>query len=118
MRPPLEIAPARFEATVYEVQLPENRVAEFEAPALEAKAGTPQDLTKALGEFGKTRVLYKIDQTVNLYGENIVLGASEPMITGTRMMNTGSSVNTITYQHVGLIVSFAAQTKNGAHSRT
>ncbi|MCX6904442.1 MAG: hypothetical protein NTW03_13365 [Verrucomicrobia bacterium] len=105
--PPTEVAPARFEATVYEVEVPETRIAELEAPALEAKAGTPQDLAKALAEFGKARVLYKIDQPVNLCGENITLGTREPMITGSRRTETGTTINTITYQEVGLIVNLA-----------
>jgi len=108
LRPPTEMAPARFEVTVYEVQVPENRLAELEAPALEAKATTAQDLAKALGEFGKTKVLYMIDQTVNLYGESIMLSTSEPMVTGTSRMGPGPAINSITYQQAGLVVNLAA----------
>jgi beta-lactamase regulating signal transducer with metallopeptidase domain len=106
--PPADIAPARFEATVFEVQVPENRVAELDAQALESKAGTAQDLAKALGEFGKTKVLYKVDQSVNLYGENITLGSSEPMVTSTRMDSAGNAINSITYQQVGLLINISA----------
>jgi len=108
LRPPTAVAPAHFEVTVYEVLVPEARIAELEALALEAKAATAQELAKALGEFGQTKVLYRIDQTVNLYGENITLGSNEPMVTGVRRQEPGSTINTITYQHVGLIVSLAA----------
>ena len=107
-RPPTEIAPARFEATVYEVQVPENRILDFDAQTLEAKAGTAQSLAKALAEFGPTKVLYKIDQSVNLFGEGITLGSSQPMVTGTRMMGAGQAVNSITYQQVGLMVNLSA----------
>ncbi len=107
-RPPAEVAPARFEVAVYEVQVPEGRVADLEAQRLEAKAATPQELAGALQEFGKTRVLYKIDQTVNLYGESIVLTSNEPMVTGSRQMDSGSAINTITYQQVGLTVNLSA----------
>jgi hypothetical protein len=108
LRPPSEVAPARFEASVYEVRVPEARLAELEAPALEARAATTQDLAKALGEFGEARLLYKLDQTVNLYGENIVIGSREPMVTGSRRMDSGPAINTISYQEVGLIVTLAA----------
>jgi hypothetical protein len=107
-RPPTDVAPARFEATVYEVQVPENRIADLDARALEAKAATSETLAKALADLGKTRVLNKIDQTVNLYGESIMLGTSEPMVTNTRMTASGQSLNSVTYQQVGLIVNFAA----------
>ncbi len=107
-RPPAEVAPARFEATVFEVEVPEARIVELDAKALEAKAATAQDLAKALAEFGKTKVLHKIDQTVNLYGESILLGTHEPMITGTRQMESGRGFNSVTYQEVGLVVNFAA----------
>jgi hypothetical protein len=107
-RPPTDVAPARFEAAVYEVQVAENRIVDLEAEALETKAVTLQDLAKALQDFGKTKLLYKIDQTVNLYGENIMLGTREPMVTGTRKTDTGGAINTITYQEVGLIVNLSA----------
>jgi len=107
-QPPIEIAPARFEATVYEVQVPEQRIADLDAQALEAKAPTAQDLAKALAEFGKVKVLYKIDQTVNLYGESIMLSTSEPMVTGTHGRESGPSMNSITYMEAGLIVNLSA----------
>lgn len=78
--PPTELAPARFEAIVYEVQVPRNRIADLDAQTLEASAATPQSLLKALGEFGETRILYKINQPVNLYVESIVLKSTEPII--------------------------------------
>jgi len=105
---PGQIAPARLEVTVFELQVPEDRIADLDAQALEAKAATAQDLAKALAEFGKTRVLYKIDQTVNLYDESIMLGTSEPMVTGSMGRNSGPSINSITYQDTGLIVHLSA----------
>ncbi len=107
-RPPTSVAPARFEATVYEVQVPSNRIADVDARALEAKAATPQDLAVALAAIGGTKVLYKIDQSVNLYGERIMLGTSEPMVTGSRVMSGGQTINSISYQQVGLMVDLSA----------
>jgi hypothetical protein len=100
MRPPTEVAPARFEATVFEVQIPENRIADLDAQSLENQAGTAQSLVKALAEFGPTKTLYKVDQTVNLFGESITLGTSQPMVTGTRMTDSGQVNNSITYCRV------------------
>jgi hypothetical protein len=90
---PTEAAPARFEATVYEVRAAEDRIASLDARALEAKAGTAQALTKALAEFGQTKVLYKVDQTVNLFGDRIALTDNEPMVTGPRIRNVGLRID-------------------------
>jgi hypothetical protein len=106
--PPTELAPARFEATVYEVQVPEPRVGDLDALALEAKATTAQELAKALEDFGKARVLYKIDQTVNLHGESIMLGTSVPVVTASRRLESGPAMNSITYQDAGLMVNLSA----------
>lgn len=105
---PFDVAAARFEVTVYEVQMPEDRIDDLDAQALEIKAATSQELTKALAKYGKTKVLYKIDQTVNLYGEHIMLNTSEPMITGSQMAGSGGFINSVTYQQVGLIVNLSA----------
>jgi hypothetical protein len=107
------IAPARFEATVYEVQVPEKRVTDLDAEALGAIAGTPEDLTKTLAGFGRVKVLYKIDQTVNLYGENITLSTSEPMVTSAHKMGPGPVINSITYMEAGFIVNLSSRTLAG-----
>jgi hypothetical protein len=86
---PTETAPARFEATIYEVRVPEDRIASLDARSLEAKAGTAQSLTKALAEFGQTKVRYKVDQTVNLFRDRITLADNEPMATGPRTQKVG-----------------------------
>lgn len=107
--PPARVAPARFEATVYEVQMPENRIPNLNAHVLEGRAKTEQEMAKALADIGKTKLLYKVDQTVNLYGENITLGTSEPMVTSTRMDLRGNAINSITYQKVGLMIRVSAK---------
>ncbi|MGA2556249.1 MAG: M56 family metallopeptidase, partial [Verrucomicrobiota bacterium] len=110
--PPTNVAPARFEATVYELDIPENRIAELDAAALESSAATPQLLAAALGAFGTPKVLYKVDQTVNLYGENITLGTQEPTVSGTTMSPRGMRVNSLMYQNVGLIARIAADPRS------
>jgi hypothetical protein len=106
--PPTNIAPARLEVTIYEVQVPEDRTADLYTLSLEPRAATAQSLAQALAEFGKTKVLYRIDQSVNLYSESISLVTSEPMVTGTRISSTGTALNTVTYQNVGLVVNISA----------
>jgi hypothetical protein len=106
--PPTQVAPARFEATVFELRVPEDRVAELDARSLESKAGTAQSLAKALSEFGHSRVLYKVDQTVNLFGEGITLTDDGPMETGSRTSASGDVINSVTYKNVGLRIDISA----------
>jgi hypothetical protein len=101
--------PAQFQATVYEVQLPTNYSGKLEAPALASKAGTAEDLLKALGKAGTARILYRIDQPVNVYSERITLGSREPVVTGARMTATGTTMKTVQYQNVGVIIHLKAQ---------
>jgi hypothetical protein len=105
---PTDVAPARFEATVYEVQVPDDRIAQLNAQALEAKAATPRDIEKALAEFGKTRVLYKVDQPVNLYRESIRIGSHEPMVIGSGVSERGGTFNTVQYRETGVIFTISA----------
>jgi uncharacterized membrane protein YgcG len=107
--PPTNVAPAHFEAIVYELELPESRIADLDAFKLE-NAPTPQALSKALGAFGTPKILYKMDQNVNLYGENITLGTQEPLVTGTIRSPVGGNSfnNTISYTSVGLITRISA----------
>jgi len=106
--PPTNVAPARFQATVYELEIPENRISDLDAAKLESTAATPQALAAALGAFGTPKILYKVDQTVNLFGENITLGTQEPMITGTTQGNGGQVFNSITYTSMGLVARISA----------
>jgi hypothetical protein len=105
---PADIAPARFEAAVYEVQMPAARAAELDAKALSAKAATAEDLRKALADFGDAKVLYRVDQPVNLYSESITIASREPIITGTRVTELGATINSVQYQQTGLIINISA----------
>jgi hypothetical protein len=106
---PAPTLPAQFQATVYEVQLPTNHNGKLEAPALASKAGTAEDLLKALGKAGTARILYRVDQPVNVYSERITLGSREPVVTGARKTTTGTTLKTVQYQNVGVIIHLKAQ---------
>ena len=111
---PTNVAPARFEATIYEMPMPEDRIAELDAVKLEAAAATSQSLAKALAQFGAAKVLYKVDQTVNLYGENITLGTQEPMVTSVNRDREGNPINSFSYTSVGLITQISATPHDGS----
>jgi hypothetical protein len=110
--PPTNVAAARFEATVYELEIPENRIADLDADHLEGSAATPQALATALGAFGTPKILYKVDQIVNLYGENISLGTQVPLITGALDDGSGKPHNLISYTSVGLVTRISAAPSN------
>lgn len=75
--PPTEIAQARFEATIYKVEISQNRIAALDVQALESQASNQVNLMNALKEFGETKVLNRISQSVNLFGEIIKLNERE-----------------------------------------
>ena len=99
-----ELTSTRFQATVYETRLPEKGIGAFDSQLLAAKAGTAADLQKALTACGKTKVLYQVDQTVNLAEDRIRIGKREPFVTNTRRTERGPTINTIQYQDVGIII--------------
>ena len=102
-KPAGELKSAHFQATVYETRVPENRIGAFDAKSLAAKAITAADLQKALAACGKTKVLYQVDQTVNLAEDRIHIGKREPFVTNARRTDRGQTINTVQYERVGVI---------------
>jgi hypothetical protein len=103
------VAPAQFEATVYEVLVPGNRIADLDAVTLESSAATSRALATALEAFGPTKILYKVDQPVNLYGENIKVGSNEPLVTSTSYSGrSGTPINSYSYTSIGLIADISS----------
>jgi hypothetical protein len=109
LEPPAAVIPAQFQATIYEVQAGPAKAGTLDAKALTRQAATPDALLKALGEVGKSRILYRIDQPVNVCSERITLGRSEPVIMGTRTDARGNAINSISYRMVGAILRLSAQ---------
>jgi hypothetical protein len=101
---------AGFQATVYETRLPTQRVTELDARALSAKAATPEDLRKALSAFGPTRCLYHAYEPISLAAESQVsIATRKPVVTSTRGMESGRSVNTVQYEQVGAMFKVSAR---------
>jgi hypothetical protein len=104
-----DILPAQFQVTVYEVQAPAERLGTLDAKALTSQAAASESLLSTLAQTGKARLLYHIEQPVNVFSTTITIGSSEPVIAGTRTIPTGQTVNNISYQNVGVIVRLSAQ---------
>ncbi len=107
-------APARFEATVYQVEASKDRLGDLDAQRLEARAATAQDLEKALAGLGPTKVLYKVDQQVNLRGDTINVGERTPFVTNSQMGADGQVTKTISYQQTGMILKIEADASAAA----
>ena len=99
-------AAVRFQATVYEVRVPPARLSELDAKALSAQGPTATGLEKALAAIGPTKPLYQVDQPVNPVKDMITVGTRTPMVTGSRMAESGGRINTVQYQQVGVIFKF------------
>ena len=106
VEPIAQVLPARLRATVYELQ--GNRMDTVTPDALAREAATPESLLKVLSNVGSVRILYHVDQPVNVGSEQIIVGSSEPRKV-VRSNAADGSVNAVTYVNVGLILRLSAQ---------
>jgi hypothetical protein len=104
---------ARLRATVFEVHLAPDRIADLDAQALAAKSGTPADLQAALEAFGPTKVLYQADQAVNLLHDQVTLRKDESFVTGSRMTESGQRQDITQTLPVGFRVVLSAGDETG-----
>jgi hypothetical protein len=99
---------AQFQATVYEVEAATNRLPSLDLKTLES-ARTPELLLSALNDAGKPRVLYSINQPVNVFSDQVMIMTNKPIVTATRPGSDGEPVNSYTYHNMGVIVRLSAQ---------
>ena len=99
-------------ATVFEVRLPPEKAGRLDAGAL-AAAATPADLAKALAEVGRAAVLYRLDESIKLSGDRLMIGSSSPSTAASRLTDTGQTVNTVQYQDVGVILTASGRPAPG-----
>jgi hypothetical protein len=107
-RQPAKVLTAHFQATIYEVEAVAERLSAVDGKALAKKATSAEGLLGALSSVGTTRILYRFDQPVNVFGETLRIGSSEPVVTGTRTSSGGQTINQVTYQQVGAIIHLSA----------
>ena len=106
---PVEVLPAQIQFAVYEVTTNAERMGELDAKTLAAEASTAQGLAKALNRVGVSRILYAIDQPVNVYSETINIGAREAVITDSRVTQSGDKINSFRYENTGIVVRLTAK---------
>lgn len=115
----IDVESARFRAAVCQTQLPANRVDEMDAAALGAiKAKTAGDFRTALAKLGKTKLLYQVDQVVDLRKERIKLSAKAPMVTGSRRTGGGQTTRMIQYARVGALFDIEGKQVEGPEGKS
>ena len=93
----------RLQATIYEVRVAPDQVAKLDAARL-----AKRDLSKHPRELGQSKALYVVDQKVSLAGDRVMVGTQEPVVTNSRIMADGKTVNQVQYMDVGAVVEFKA----------
>jgi hypothetical protein len=115
----LPVGPAcRIEATIYEVRLAPEKAGALDAKALTPAAATDAGLEKALADLGVAKLLYRVDQSVDLAGDTLMVGASQPFVTASRLDVKGQEINTVMYHSLGAILKIAGRVEDGGGIRT
>jgi hypothetical protein len=73
------------------------------------RAATPEQLLASLRDAGKPRVLYRIDQPVNVFSDQVVVQTNKEIVTGPRMGRDGEPINSYVSHNMGVSVRLSAQ---------
>jgi hypothetical protein len=98
----------RLRAVVFELALPLDRIASFEARELLKDATTPAACEKLLANIGPTRVLYSFDQTMSALRPRVEVGTDRPYVTARSPGNDGKAAHTFARQKSGANVELAS----------
>ena len=103
VQPSGETPAVRFEATVFQVEVAREKIADLDARALAAQASTPTALAKALQPFGPVTVLFRVDQAVAADGQKNKIGISRatPYVSGTAFGPSGQTNSTVAREKIG-----------------
>lgn len=115
---PPESRAAGFGATVYTVQLPADRPTAVNLTELTGEAGNERALLRALSRLGESHILYRLYQPVGLSSDTrIMLGQNRPFVSNTRMTSGNRRINTVQYEHVGVILKLSCKPVAGSDGR-
>ena len=73
------------------------------------RASTPELLLTALNNAGKPKVLYRIDQPVNVFADEVTIRTNKPIVSGTRWSSDGGAINSYTSHSMGINARISAQ---------
>jgi beta-lactamase regulating signal transducer with metallopeptidase domain len=98
-----------FDATIYDVRLPADKLGLLDANDLAKASGTAADFEKALAAFGPIQPLYRVNQSVRLTKDRISIGTEVPVITNSQVTGNGKTINSVSYQNTGAIFTLAGK---------
>jgi hypothetical protein len=90
-----------FDVTIYDVRVPVDQIGKLDVEALATASQTVDAFEKALAGLGTTRPMYRVNQSVRLSGDNVMIGSEVPMVTASRTGQAGQAINSVQYQSVG-----------------
>jgi hypothetical protein len=98
-----------LDATLYDVRMPGEQIGRLDLDALTRAATTAAAFEKALGELGTSHPIYRVNQSVRLTGDTIMIGTQVPYITNSQITNTGQIINSVSYTQVGALFNIAGR---------
>jgi hypothetical protein len=99
----------RFEATVFRLTLPPERVVDLDAAQLSVAAPNAAALSKTLAGLGDAQALYRVDQAVALDsgGQKLTVSRDRPYVTGRVNSKSGESSVSVGRQRLGASFEFS-----------
>jgi hypothetical protein len=98
-----------LDATIYDVRIPVDQIGKLDVDALTKSANSAEAFEKTLAALGAARPMYRATQSVRLSGDNITIGSEVPVVTNSRITDKGQTLNTISYQSTGAIITIAGK---------
>ncbi|HVP12182.1 MAG TPA: secretin N-terminal domain-containing protein, partial [Phycisphaerae bacterium] len=100
--PPERRSEAQFDMTVFQAVVPRDQIVGMQAARLADKAQTCESLQAALSSMGRTKTLYRAEQTITLGEETkLTMGSQAPFVRGTQVSNTGAVTSQVEYEKLG-----------------
>ncbi|HEX4796688.1 MAG TPA: M56 family metallopeptidase [Humisphaera sp.] len=90
-----------FDATLYDVRMPIDRIGKLSAGAMDNVAQSAESFEKALAALGVPKPIYRANQSVRLSGDRINIGSNSPYVSNTSIRADGQNINTINYISTG-----------------
>jgi len=105
-----DFSSVRLRMLICELQVPAERVVELDSDRLAAGAGDVNGFLAKLSALGTNRVLYRLDQTIDLHTTSRIRSSSRvPFVTNTRRTDSGRTISTVQYQDVGAMREFTGK---------
>jgi hypothetical protein len=98
-----------FDATIYDLRLPIDKIGQLDVEALTKASGSAADFEKALAQLGTFQPLYRANQTIRLAGDSITIGSQTPYVTNSQITTDGRTINSVAYSQTGALFTLAGK---------